>query len=180
MKRETYEKARGRALEFYKKAHIVLTEEEKENVEVADFGLNDLEVTGLELVTYVNTDRVCAKEMVLFPGQTCPEHVHVPSGDIMGKEEVFRCRWGAVYLYVGGEPCVRPKAQPPESSRRHYTVFHEVVLRPGDQHVIHPGTKHWFQAGPEGAVVSEFSTSSHDESDVFTDPDIRRIPTVEE
>lgn len=180
MKRELYEKARGRALEFYEKAHIVLTQKEKENIEVADFGLNNLESEGLELVTYVNTDRVCAKEMVLFPGQTCPEHIHVPFSKYVGKEEVFRCRYGTVFLYVSGEPCAAPKTQPPEGSRRYYTVFHEAVLHPGDQYVIHPGTKHWFQAGTEGAVVSEFSTTSHDEQDVFTDSNIKRIPTVEE
>lgn len=38
----------------------------------------DLERTGLQLVTYVNTERCCAKEMVLFAGQTCPEHRHMP------------------------------------------------------------------------------------------------------
>ena len=48
----------------------------KANIEVADFRLGDRENTGLQLVTYVNTDRYCAKEMVLFPGQTCPEHRH--------------------------------------------------------------------------------------------------------
>ena len=32
--------------------------------------------------------------------------------------------------------------------------------------------------GPEGAVVSEFSTRSTDEADIFTDPDIRRAPEV--
>ena len=35
------------------------------------------------------------------------------------------------------------------------------------------------QAGPEGAIVSEFSTTSRDESDVFTDLRIRRLPEVE-
>ena len=180
MKKDTYERARRRALEFYDKAHIVLTEKERENVEVADFGLNDLERSGLELVTYVNTDRVCAKEMVLFPGQTCPEHTHVPFGNYPGKEEVFRCRHGMVYLYVDGEPCADPKALPPAGSGRWYTVSHEVVLHPGDEHVILPNTKHWFQAGPEGAVVSEFSTTSYDEYDQFTDPGIKRIPSVEE
>ena len=37
-------------------------------------------------------------------------------------------------------------------------------------------TLHWFQGGPKGAVVSEFSSPSSDEADVFTDPRIRRIP----
>jgi D-lyxose ketol-isomerase len=54
-------------------------------------------------------------------------------------------------------------------------VFHELVLRPGDQYTIPPGTKHWFQAGPDGAIVSEFSTASRDEHDAFTDPDVRRV-----
>ena len=36
------------------------------------------------------------------------------------------------------------------------------------------------QAGPEGAVVSEFSTHSTDENDIFLDPAIRRIPEIEE
>jgi D-lyxose ketol-isomerase len=58
-----------------------------------------------------------------------------------------------------------------------YTVWHEVILWPGQQHTVPPNTLHWFQAGPEGAIVSEFSTQSRDDLDVFTDPDIAR-PTV--
>ena len=51
-------------------------------------------------------------------------------------------------------------------------------LRPGEQYTLAPDTLHWFQAGAEGAVVSEFSTKSIDEADVFTDADIKRIPEV--
>ena len=47
--------------------------------------------------------------------------------------------------------------------------------KPGQQFVISPNTKHWFKAGPEGAIVSEFSSSSDDASDIFTDPNIRRV-----
>ena len=59
-------------------------------------------------------------------------------------------------------------------------VFHEIELRPGDQHTIGPDTLHWFQAGDEGAIVSEFSSTSRDEADVFTDPRIQRQPEVDE
>jgi D-lyxose ketol-isomerase len=52
------------------------------------------------------------------------------------------------------------------------------VLRPGEQFTIPPDTLHWFQAGPEGAVVSEFSSTSRDELDVFTDPAVRRKTIV--
>jgi len=174
------ENARKRALEYFQKANIVLTEEEKENIEVADFGLGDLENTGLQLVTYVNTERCCAKELVLFPGQTCPEHRHPPVEGEPGKEETFRCRWGTVYLYVPGEETKNPHCKPPKAAPGAYTVFHEIVLKPGDQYTLYPNTLHWFQAGPEGAIVSEFSTRSRDEADIFSDPNIKRIPEVEE
>jgi D-lyxose ketol-isomerase len=174
------EKARKDAIAFYEKAHIVLTEEEKNNIEVADFGLGDLERTGLQIVTYVNTERCCAKEMVLFPGQTCPEHRHPEVDGKPGKEETFRCRWGTVYLYVPGEPAKDPKCKPPTDDPAAYTVFHEIELKPGQQYTIYPDTLHWFQAGPEGAVISEFSTKSIDEADVFTDVNIKRIPEIQE
>ena len=134
-------------------AGLVITPVERERIEVADFGLGELERTGLQLLTYVNTDRYCAKELVLFPGQICPEHRHPPVDGQPGKEETFRCRWGTVTLHVAGR---------------------ELVLHPGDQFTIPPDTLHWFQGGPEGAVVSEFSSTSRDELDVFTDPRVVR------
>ena len=46
------------------------------------------------------------------------------------------------------------------------------------QYTIPPQTWHWFQGGPDGAIVSEFSTRSVDEADLFTDADIRRMPEI--
>ena len=57
MNKEQVQAARLRALEYFRKAGIVLTEEERNNIEVADFGLGELESTGLELITYINTNR---------------------------------------------------------------------------------------------------------------------------
>ena len=51
---------------------------------------------------------------------------------------------------------------------------HEIYLRPGEQYTLKEQTRHWFQAGPEGAVISEFSTPSFDEADIFIDPEIKR------
>ena len=167
-----------RALDFFDKAGIILTPEEKSSIEVADFGLGDLTHTGLEVVTYVNTERCCAKELVLFPRQTCPEHRHPPVEGELGKEETFRCRWGTVYLYIPGEKTSLSHCTPPQGREKYYTVWHEVVLRPGEQYTLEPNTLHWFQAGDEGAVVSEFSARSRDESDIFTDPDIQRITKI--
>ena len=155
-------------------AGIALTAEERGRVEIADFGLDAFETTGLSLITYLNTDRCCAKELVLLPGQTCPEHRHPPVAGGPGKEETFRCRWGKVFLYVSGVPAGKILGVVPKGREQAYTVFHEIVLLPGEQHTLWPDTLHWFQGGPEGAVVSEFSTRSRDESDVFTDPEIQR------
>jgi D-lyxose ketol-isomerase len=174
-----YRQAVSRSVEMLKTAGIAITPEELARFEVADFGLNELEKTGLEIITYVNTARCCAKEIIMFPGQTCPEHRHPTVGGQPGKEETFRCRWGTVFVYVPGEAPATPAAKPPAGSEPYYTVWHEVYLNPGDQYTLGPDTPHWFQAGPEGAIVSEFSTRSTDENDVFTDIRIARLPVVE-
>ncbi|BBA75004.1 D-lyxose/D-mannose family sugar isomerase [Bacillus amyloliquefaciens] len=157
---------------YYQKAGIVLTGNEVEDIQIMDYGLGKLEETGLQLFIYVNTDRYCSKELVLFPRQTCPEHRHPPVGGEKGKQETFRCRWGKVYLYVEGEKTENPSVLPPEDDKEYYTVWHEIVLEPGGQYTIPPDTKHWFQAGEEGAVVTEMSSTSTDDHDIFTDPRI--------
>ena len=172
--KEEYEEARLKAIEFYEGAGIVITLDEKKTIEVVDFGLSDLKHFGLEIVVYVNTERVCAKEIAMFQRQTCPEHCHPTINGKLGKEETFRCRWGTVYLYVPGERTAKPHAILPKRSEKYFKAWNEIVLRPGSQYTIYPDTPHWFQAGDEGAVVSEFSTKSTDEHDVFTDPRIIR------
>ena len=151
IKRSELRKAQQRAARMLDAAGIVLSPEERDTIEVAEFGLGELEKTGLELVVYVNTDRYCAKELVLFPRQTCPEHRHPTVAGEPGKMETFRCRTGKVWLYVEGGPAPDPACTPPAGSEDHYTAF-----------------------------VSEFSSTSRDESDIFTDPRIRRASVVEE
>jgi D-lyxose ketol-isomerase len=155
--RKELEEAQAYAASELEAAGVVLTAEERSRIEVADFGLSRLREQGLMLLVYVNTDRYCAKELVLYPGQTCPEHRHPPFDGGPGKEETFRCRRGSVTLDV--------------ESRR-------IALRPGEQFTIPPDTLHSFTAGPEGAVISEFSSTSRDELDVFTDPDVQRATVV--
>jgi len=176
MNQSTIDSARRRTIEMLQRAGIVLTNKEKEVIEIADMGLDDLENIGLEIIVYENNDRYCAKELALFPWQICPEHRHPRVNESnRGKQETFRCRWGVVYLYVPGEPVAGPKARVPEKHRNWMTVWHEIVLNPGEQYTLAPDTLHWFQAGPNGTIVSEFSSSSLDEFDVFTDPNIRRV-----
>jgi D-lyxose ketol-isomerase len=96
-----------------------------------------------------------------------------------GKQETFRCRWGEVYLYIEGEATEKPKAKLSAKYRENFTVWNEIVLRPGEQYTIPPNTLHWFQGGVKGAIVSEFSSKSVDETDHWTDKHIKRIPVYE-
>ncbi len=95
--REEQRAAQGYAADELAACGIVLTDAERDAIEVADFGLSRLREEGLMVLVYVNTDRYCAKELVLYPGQTCPEHRHPPFDGGPGKEETFRCRRGLVH-----------------------------------------------------------------------------------
>jgi D-lyxose ketol-isomerase len=172
--RAQVQQARERAAASLDAAGLTLTAEEREGIDVVDFGLDILEEVGLQVVVYVDTERVCAKEIVLFPSQTCAEHRHPPFDGTPGKEETFRVRAGLVYLHVEGDPTPDPKARPARADRGIYTAAREIVLRPGQQFTVPPDTLHWFQAGPGGAVVSEFSSQRRDDLDVFTDPEVSR------
>lgn len=174
------EKITAVCLKYFENAKIALTDEERRNIEIADFGFGRINEFGLQLVTYVNTERVCAKELLLFPSQICPEHKHPEINGKLGKEETFRCRWGKVYLYVPGKSVKKPMGNSPEDKRKYFTVWNEIILNPGEQYTLKPNALHWFQGGPEGAIVSEFSTHSIDEADIWTDPEIKRITEIEE
>lgn len=181
MKRADVDQARRRALDLLAKARIAVTAEEAAALEVSDMGLDALETIGIQIIVYINSDRYCAKEIVLTPRQICPEHRHPPLGPgIPGKQETFRCRAGEVFLYRPGPPAAAPRGRVPERFRKGFSVWNEIVLRPGDQFTLPPDTLHWFQAGDEGAVVSEFSSTSDDASDVFTLEAIERSPRIED
>jgi D-lyxose ketol-isomerase len=155
--REEEREAQAYAVERLRAAGVVVSDEDARTIEVADFGLGRLREIGLQILVYVNTDRYCAKELVLLPGQMCPEHRHPPFDGTPGKQETFRCRLGQVDVVVDGA---------------------RVSLEPGGQLTIPPNTLHWFKAGADGAVITEFSSESRDELDVFTDSRIDRRPRV--
>lgn len=159
---------------IFKSSNMVFTKKELENIEVTDFGLNDFYNIGLGIIIYINTKKVCAKELAMTGFQICPQHIHPDIDGIEGKEETFRCRAGEVYLYIKGPATKDIKARIPDKYTVKFDVFHEIILKPGDQYTLKPQTWHWFQAGPQGAVVSEFSTHSFDAGDIFFDKNILR------
>jgi D-lyxose ketol-isomerase len=159
---------------FYEKAGIFLTEAEKDGVGIGTFFLDLPEEIGSACVTYFLSERCCARELAMLSWQTIPEHRHPPVGNYIGKEETFRCRWGRVYLYVSGESSGEIKGRVPKGKEDTFTVFHEIILNPGDQYTLLANSYHWFQGGPEGCVVTEFSTVAMDAYELYTDPEIMK------
>jgi D-lyxose ketol-isomerase len=172
-----YKNAQQRAAAMIQKAGIRTKAEEMDKISVADFGISNLEVEGAQILTFFATDRVSAKVIALFPGQTLPEHWHPPVENDPGKQEIIRVVDGTVYFYIPGEDTLEA-ARVPEGKDKVYTCRHEVIMRMGDQLILEPGTKHWFQAGEEGAVVYSFSTCVRDALDGFTDPGIVRETVI--
>ena len=170
--------AKRRALAYMDRAGVVLTDGERESISVADFGLSDLEHQGGQILTFFSTERLSAKIIVLFPWQILPEHWHPAIGSDVGKEEIMRVRWGEVYLYVPGKSTPHPKGKVPPGEENNFTVWHEVILKPGDQYVVQPQTVHWFQAGKDGAVIDDYSSTARDLQDGFTNPRVVRETKV--
>ena len=175
--RAEHEAARKRAALMIQNAGIRITSEEIARISVADFGLSNLEVEGAQILTFFSTDRVSAKVIALFPGQTLPEHWHPPVKNDQGKQEIIRIIDGKVYFYIPGEDTLK-SATIPAGKENVYTCRHEIVMKEGDQLILEPGTKHWFQAGEEGAVMYSFSTCARDALDGFTDPQVVRETVV--
>ncbi len=168
----------ARATELFRNTGVSLREDELAAIDVADFGLGELEQSGAQIVTLVDTEQVAAKLIALLPGQALPEHRHPPLREYAGKAETVRCEWGEILVYTPGEATPNPKGHPPEHRRHTYTVWCEHILQPGQQVSLEPNTLHWFQAGENGAVAWSISTKAVDVQDIFTDPDIKRTTVV--
>jgi D-lyxose ketol-isomerase len=170
-------RARERAAQMIGQSGIRITEEEKNTIEVLDFGLSHLDIEGVQVLTLVQTERISVKVLAMLPNQTEPEHWHPPVGDDPGKEETIRVVAGTVYFYVQGESTFN-QGFLVKGKEGCYTLRHEIILKPGDQITFQPGEKHWFQARDDGAVMCSFSSVARDALDQFTDPNIVRIVKV--
>ena len=177
--RREYDEVQSKASDMIRRSGIRITDEEALTIEVADFGLGNLKKEGAQILTFFCTERVSAKVIALFPYQTEPEHWHTGVGDDPGKEETIRVVDGTVYFYIPGHDNIS-QGFIPKGKESCYTVLNEIVLKPGDQITLIPGTKHWFQAGGEGAVMYSFSSCARDTMDPFSDPDIVRVTKIVE
>ncbi len=165
-----FNEARREAAVMFRTAGIYVSGEEEERISVTDFELGDLRKEGAQLLEWLNTKRVCVRLIALFPFQTLPEHHHRKTKTDPGKEETLRVVSGTVLVYVPGEDNM-VYGNVPSFQEKNYTVRHEIVLNPGEQYTLAPGTVHWFQAGGDGAVMYTFCSAARDKNNIFTNPD---------
>lgn len=178
IKFEEYNEVCSRSIEMIEASGLLLTKADKEKITAADFGLNQIKKEGVQILTMFQTDRIAGKILVLLPNQTEPEHWHPTVGDDPGKEEVIRAISGNLRFYIPGDNTLN-EGFIVDGKDACYTMRHEIVMKPGDQLVLPAGTKHWFQAGDEGAVMYSFSTTVTDLNDQFTDSEIVRDTIIE-
>jgi D-lyxose ketol-isomerase len=178
--RTEWQQAREWAWRFVQQAGIPLVKEEFANLDVAELGLGELEATGGQILTLASTEWVGAKLLILRPHQFFPQHRHPPSAQerYPGKTEVLRGQFGKAFLYMPGKPTPNPLASPPAHRLQYCTVWHQVLIYPGCQHVCPPDTWHWFQAAETGAVIWSISSRVTDAADQFLDPQVVRISKI--
>ena len=158
---------------------LSFTGQELEGLEVADFGLKNLDCEGAQILSLVQTERLSVKLLVLFPQQTLPEHWHPPVGEDPGKEETIRMVGGTLSLCLPGDNTLK-QAKIPKGKEPFYTARNELIMHKNDQFTLKPATKHWFQAGAKGAVLYSFSTVARDALDKFSDPNVVRMARIED
>lgn len=179
IKRSKERELRERANEILRMTGFPLSEDELKTTAIADFGLNNPEREGAQILTLFATERISAKLIVLFPGQFLPEHWHPPVGNDPGKEEILRGLFGECHYGEEGEDNC-PLSALPEEKRDQYSTRSFHVLTPGKQVIIPSGKKHWISGGEKGGVVISFSTCVRDALDQFTDKEVERITVFEE
>jgi len=146
---------------------LILTDEERASLRANDFGFGQLRTEGFVFIDLLRTARVRTTLLVLLPNQTLPEHLHPAYGTEPGKEETLRCLWGETRVVLPGDPT--PGLTVPAGKEPFYTARRAVILRPGGQCTVPPGTRHWFQAGPEGSVNLAFQNRVDESRNRFTE-----------
>jgi len=161
-------------LDFLKQRGYPVNDTIAKKLFVTDFGLGRFTDVGLGVIVWHGDEKYnySGLDAYLLPGQIIPEHWHVKVGNIPEKMEVWLVRSGEIYTYAEGAPTPNMRAKLADAA--HITVKSERILRVGEiAGISRPLEKHWMQAGPQGAIFTEFSTFHTGEAVKFTDAKVR-------
>ncbi len=170
------ETAKAAYLDFLQQSGYPVNDAIREKLWVSDFNLGRFTEVGLGGIIWWGDEKhnFTGLDAFLLPGQIIPEHWHVKAGNIPEKMEAWLVRQGEVYAYAEGEPTPNRRAKIGNGDAVNMTAKSERVLRVGEiAGISRPLEKHWMQAGPQGAIFTEFSTFHTGAAVKFTDPQIR-------
>lgn len=138
---------------------------------VVDFAQGDFTSLGMGGLFWINHQEkeYCGHEIFLLPGQSIAEHRHLPSvkdgKNYQAKHEGWVVRYGSIYNFSEiGEPNLdqfpEVKAMLSKKQLPHLVSKHvERIEADGSVHLLCKDESwHFMMGGPNGAVVSEFST----------------------
>ncbi len=163
-------------LDFLKQSGYPVNDIVASKLFVSDFGLGRFTEAGLGAIVWCGDEKYkySGLDAYLLPGQIIPEHWHVRVRDIPEKMESWLVRHGEIYTYAEGDPTPNMKAKLADADAANITVKHERILCVAEiAGISHPLEKHWMQAGPQGAIFTEFCTFHSGEAVKFTDQKIK-------
>lgn len=163
-------------LDFLKQHGYPVNDTIAKKLFVTDFGLGRFTDVGLGAIVWHGDEKYnySGLDAYLLPGQIIPEHWHVKVGNVPEKMEVWLVRSGEIYTYAEGAPTSNMRAKLTDADAAHITVKSERILLVGEiAGISRPLEKHWMQAGPQGAIFTEFSTFHTGEAVKFTDAKVK-------
>jgi len=172
------EAAKDAYFAMFKRFGYPYSDELRKTMWVTDFGLGRFLEVGMAGNFWINSQEYnfTSLEMFLLPDQMIPEHWHVAldAEKVPGKMEVWHVRHGSTFTYGEGPATPQIGVKIHESEKPFVTVMNETPLRVGQVVGIkNIGEKHWQQAGPQGAVITETSTFHSGAAVRFTNPKIK-------
>jgi D-lyxose ketol-isomerase len=165
-------------LRLIEKSGLPMSDNLRKNLAVSDFSLGRFAEVGLGFMLWVDEKEAdyASIEIVLLPNQMIPEHWHVAidGENVKPKRESWIVRWGSTFTYAEGEPTAKLSVKIHDSEAKYVTVKHETALKVGEVTGIKKAEeKHWQQAGPQGAIITEVSTYHTGAAVRFTNPNIK-------
>jgi len=161
--------AKRQAEDLIWKSGFPLTDEERLDLQVCDFGLGHFFEEGVAFIDILRSPRLRITILVLLPGQTLPQHLHPAYDQEPGKEETLRVLYGSTKVYVKGGPS-NAEIKVPPGKVPNYSARKEVALTIGRHFTIPPAKEHWFQGGLQGSVNICFQNRVDESHNVFSDP----------
>jgi len=121
--------------------------------------------------TFINNG--IAVQVLSLNERTSPYYFRIVDSNFIHNDIDFDAQCGGtIYLYHNyfwrAPKPETPAAKLPEANKEYYACVYESIIKAGSNYHMGADDLHWFQAGPEGAVIIEFGTYSNDDKDYYT------------